>query len=137
MQIQCLYQYNTWDLLYPKQKKIQFLLGTSLVLALVIPFVQPIIILFVDVVDEDDFLYGGVGEEKTRRQSVEDKPDTESSAPKSAQEIVSNPAFTALLKKIGLDDLKLAERIKVSVGQLLALCCTLALCRLACILCYT
>ena len=82
-------------------------------------------------------MYGGVGEEKTRRQSVEDKPGTESSAPICAQEIVSYPAFTALLKKIGLDDLKLAERIKVSVGQLLALCCTLALCRLACILCYT
>ena len=59
--------------------------------------------------DEEDFLYGGVGEEKTRRQSVEEKPSTESSAPKSAQEIVSNPAFTALLKKIGLGQVRICQ----------------------------
>lgn len=35
--------------------------------------------------------------------------------PQSASEIVANPAFTELLKSIGLDDIKMAERIRVSI----------------------
>lgn len=69
-----------------------------------------------DVVDEDDFLYGGgegdVEASHTRApalhsQHSDTKPDT--------QKLISNPAFTALLKSIGLDDLKIAERVKVTV----------------------
>lgn len=62
-------------------------------------------------VDEDDFLYGGEPEKKSVpepapvRQQFDTKPDT--------QKIIANPAFTALLKSIGLDDLQMAQRIKV------------------------
>lgn len=64
--------------------------------------------------DEDDFLYGN--EKSNTAHPAEVKPavsQSESKGGKSAEEIVSNPAFTALLKSIGLDDIKLADRIKV------------------------
>lgn len=65
-----------------------------------------------DAVDEeDDFLYGTSSADRPSKPSA---LVTAEAPVKSAAEIVSAPAFTALLKSIGLDDLKLAERIKVS-----------------------
>ena len=67
----------------------------------------------VDIVDEDDFLYG----EPKRDQSPPKRNGParlpKPAQPKSAIEIVSDPAFTQLLSSIGLNGLNLAERIKV------------------------
>lgn len=65
-------------------------------------------------IDEDDFLYGSSSNTQVEQSSLaqpalkpkfDEKPD--------AQKIISNPAFTALLKSIGLDDINMAQKIKV------------------------
>ena len=65
--------------------------------------------------DEDDFLYGGSAPQEQKAlkptpdlaQGPATQPDT--------QKIIANPAFTALLKSIGLNDLNMAERVKVII----------------------